>query len=760
MVRSACIGFCRSSNNKKLSEYINGYLAGKIDERELKTYCQKVRLENIEVQKNIGIDIIPCNDFSMYDHMLDATCLVGNIQRRYYWEGGIIPLEIYFLLANGMQKDKFDVVPLKLQNWLNTNYLYHVPEFVQPIDFTYSDNKPIVEYLEAKRAGVETRPTIIAPITYLLQGKLLDNDTELLSLVDEILPVYKELFVNCQRIGIKSIQLEDPMICSAIDFSTKEKYKDCYEELRGYAGDIELHLVSYYGSLYDNFDFVRSLPVNSIHIDIPYNKEYLNEYVDRIDKSVKISLGIVDARNVWKNNLNESIEIVSKFCDKIGSENVVVANSSPLFLCPYSVELEQDLPSCLENSLSFAVEKLRELEIIKKAINDGKKSVESELNLNKKLFNKKTCNYYFGDVSCYSDDVKDVKGNKTEKYNSRWHDFIEKNKIRKNPMMFSGNADVEEIQKHPGVDIVSVGFTEKSYDISDYRDYTKGIHVLNGNLIPRFGCEYYYPTIIYDDISIKKDIFEDCIKDAKKYTKKPLKFNVCSPVHFINFAFVSPFVDVKDIYRELSLGLVKSLQYVMKDIDILQINEFTFTTGVKINCLKSVDRIDCICDNLNHFIDLIGNSKCVALYNSYEDLNDVFEYICDTKVDIIFTSSVRSGHDILNIFVKYKPKIPIGFGMIDLYSSRVTTKSDVSTVVSRMFNCIDSDNVAFVVDGDFTNKKNIEDHVLKSLTNFDSSFKVVLKEIEKEKKHDAKEVKIEEKKKKKDKNVKKKHYKK
>ena len=735
MAKSSCIGFCRSSDNAKLGQMIDGYIAGSVSEQELKTYCKKVRLENLQAQKNIGIDIIPSNDFAMYDHMLDATCLVGNIQRRYYWEGGKIPLEIYFSLANGAQKDKFDVVPLKLQNWLNTNYLYHVPEFVSPIEFSYSDNKPIIEYLDAKSIGIQTRPTIISPIAYLLQGRSLEQDIEPIDLIDEILPVYLELFLNYRRIGVNQIQIEDPMICFAIDRDLKEKYTYCYNELKRYADDMEIHLVTYYCNLRENFNFVCSIPVDSIHIDVPYNIDYLDDYIGKLQKGMKISLGVADARNVWKNNLSNSIEIVSKFCDKIGSENVVISNSSPLFLCPYSVQLEKNLPANLRKQLSFAVEKLQEVEIIKTAINKGNHAVDKQLKENKKLFNgNNVCMNYFFKTK--------FGGNSERNVSTKWNEFIKNNNIKDNPLMFSGNADIG-IQNEQSIDIASVGFAKKSYDISDYKDYVKGVFVLENNVIPRFGSEYYHPLIIYDDLKIKNsNIFENCIKNFKKTIKKPLKFNVCSPVHFMNFAFISPFINFEKNYQSFSVDLVKCIQRILSDIDILQIDEFTFTTGRSLNNYKNINEINnCFCQYLNDFIEKVKSTKCIILHNSFGNINDITESIFEIKTDLFMLSSVRSGHEILNVFTKFKLNSPVCLGAIDLCSSRTSTKNELSSSIKKIFTSVDKNNLSFTMDGDFYSRKKSVESVAKSLKIFDICLKDTLKWFEKEEKQDKKNVK-------------------
>lgn len=732
MVKSACIGFCRSSDNKKLGETVDDYINGKISEQELQNYCKNVRLENIKTQRDIGIDIITSNDFAMYDHMLDATCFVGNIQRRYYWEGGKIPLEIYFSLANGMQKDKFDVSPLKLQNWMNTNYLYHVPEFISPIEFSYSDNKPVVEYLDAKHAGIETRPTIIAPITYLLQGKSFEHDVEPIDLIDEILPVYQDLFSNFQIIGVRSVQIEDPMVCFAIDREMKDTYMYCYEKLKQYAKGIELNFITYYCSLRENFNFIFSLPVDSIHIDIPYNINYIDEYVDFTPKGSKVSLGVVDSRNVWKNNLDNSIEIVSKFCDKVGSDNVVVANSSPLFLCPYSTKLEYNLPDNLKKQLSFGVEKMQEVEIIKTAINKGSKAVDSQLKENRKIFSKNDKIY----TGCFYENEANVK---SEKYKSKWHDFVKKHNMRMNPIMFSGNTDLS-IQNETMVDVVSVGACsgKESYDISCYEDFVKGMVVLENNFIPRFGSNYYKPIIISEDLKIKGDVFKSGIKNAKKGIKKPLKFNVCSPLHFMNFSFISPFIDQKNVYNKFSSDLSCCLRDILSDIDILQINDFTFLANRKLNRLDNFGDVDYYCKCLNQFIDSIKCTKCIALFNSFGNMDassSYLEAICSAKVDIILLSSVRSGHDVIDTFTKYKPEIPIGFGMIDLYSNRISTKNEMFLAIKKIFMAMERENVLFTTEGDLrNNEKKTVDGVVKSLNSFEAGMKEVKKEIDKKNK--------------------------
>ena len=121
-----------------------------------------------------------------------------------------------------------------------------------------------------------------------------------------------------------------------------------------------------------------------------YNNAFIDDYVSKIPSDKTLSIGIVDARSVWLNDLSQSIKLVSNACEKLGSDRVIIANSAPLFNCPYSVKLESDLDVSLKNKLSFAVEKMNELNIIKTAINKGIEAVKEEVEENKKIITDET----------------------------------------------------------------------------------------------------------------------------------------------------------------------------------------------------------------------------------------------------------------------------------------------------------------------------------------------------------------------------------
>ena len=727
MLRSACIGFCRNNEKQELGVAINNYLKKRISEDELLSVCKNIRISNWKVQKKHNIDIIPSNDFSMYDNVLDMTCLVGNIQRRFYWEGGRVPLHIYFTMAHGQQKDKFDIFPLEMQNWLNTNYLYFVPEFVDPIDFEYSSNKPIVEYIEAKALNIDTRSVILGPMSYLMMGKSKEPDIQPLDLLDEILPVYNELFLNYKRIGVKNIQIDEPMIGVDLNHGLQALFTKCYLKLREFAGsDLNLNLVSYNADIHENFDFITTLPVESIHIDMHYNNAFISEYVNKLSDDKSLSIGIVDARNVWINDLSKSIKIVSNACDVLGSDRVIIANSAPLFNCPYSVKLETDLDVNLKNELSFAVEKLNELNIIKTAINKGIDAVKEEIEKNRRIIQDETKR-----VSVSFQDTLQKPSNISSKtHNSdKWKAFAKKHNFPAIPTMIAGELNESsfvddgksqetaiELQESVGLNVISGSWLQKSYDISKFDGHVKGAVKLKKNVIPRFGNDYYNPTLVYDYPSFEENIVLDYAKKLKKSIKqKPIKLAISGASNYYYMAYVNPYLNQDEVRQLIQVGIKNNIANITDYVDIVQINEFGFINSLSLQNSKNLMQIKTFSQELNKFITELNITNLIAIYTGYINLNEYIENICHVNTDILFIESANSQHELLPSFVSYKPLLCIGFGLFDTFDSRVATKSEAILGCRKALMYFDVDQIIAIPDGDFYMKEDRKT-IFKSLT--------------------------------------------
>src|SRR5829696_2642906 len=203
-------GLPRIGRNRELKFATEGYWRGETSADELAAVAKAIRVENWKLMQDRGIDLIPSNDFSFYDQVLDTIALVGAVPERYAHDGGPVGLGTYFAMARGRQADGVDVTAMEMTKWFDTNYHYIVPELGPETQFSLSSEKPFDEHAEAmQELGIETVPVLVGPVTFLLLGKSaddVDEDFDRLSLLDDLLEVYGEVLERLAEQGASWVQ--------------------------------------------------------------------------------------------------------------------------------------------------------------------------------------------------------------------------------------------------------------------------------------------------------------------------------------------------------------------------------------------------------------------------------------------------------------------------------------------------------------------------------------------------------------------------
>ena len=235
MALSNVSGFPRIGRNRELKFATEGYWRGETSAEELAATAKAIRVENWKLMQDAGIDLIPSNDFSYYDQVLDTIALVGAVPERYGWGGGEVDLDTYFAMARGRQTDDVDVTAMEMTKWFDTNYHYIVPELGPETRFSLSASKPFDEHAEAmQEAGIDTVPVLIGPVSFLLLSKPadgVDEDFDPLDLIEPLVEVYGEVIERLAEQGATWVQLDEP--CFVEDRSEREldALRLAYEEL-------------------------------------------------------------------------------------------------------------------------------------------------------------------------------------------------------------------------------------------------------------------------------------------------------------------------------------------------------------------------------------------------------------------------------------------------------------------------------------------------------------------------------------------------
>ncbi|MBI4482023.1 MAG: 5-methyltetrahydropteroyltriglutamate--homocysteine S-methyltransferase, partial [Acidobacteria bacterium] len=378
MAISSNLGFPRIGPKRELKKALESFWAGQTGPAELLAAGRQLRRDHWRLQQEAGIQHIPSNDFSLYDHVLDTCAMVGTVPSRYGSDASSVDLNLYFAMARGIQS----VTAMEMTKWFDTNYHYIVPEFVRGQKFRLGSTKPVDEFQEARELGLRTRPVLLSPVSFLLLGKAKEPGLDPIDLLDGLLPVYEEVLQRLAQAGAEWVQLDEP--CLILDRRPDEPaaFGRAYGRLRSAAPDVKILLATYFEGLRDKVALAFQLPVDAVHLDLVRSPGQLDEALAAVPKRMSLSLGVVDGRNIWKNDFARSLELLEKAGARLGRERVMVAPSCSLLFTPIDLDLETKLDGEIKSWLAFSKQKLAEIVTLTRALNEGRSAVADRLEAN------------------------------------------------------------------------------------------------------------------------------------------------------------------------------------------------------------------------------------------------------------------------------------------------------------------------------------------------------------------------------------------
>ncbi|KAG1469261.1 hypothetical protein G6F56_003356 [Rhizopus delemar] len=386
MVVATNLGFPYVGSQRELKKSVEAYWSGKITADDLKAACLKIQEAHWKLQKEQGLEHIPSGEFTLYDRVLDTAHQFGAIPQRYQHIKD--PLQQFFAMGRGLQKpatettEKIDVPAQEMKKWFDTNYHFIVPELEPNQTFQLSNPRAVEQYNAAKALGIETRPVLIGPVTFLHVAKAAKGFEEFdtLTLLPKLLPLYVELIKQLEAAGAQWVQIDEPALIYDLPAQVKAAFEESYKTIQAQT-NIKVLVAAYFGRVEDNVN--SFLPyVDALHLDLVRAPQELDIVLPLLKNNQVLSLGLVDGRNIWINNLAQSIEVAQKAVNALGQDRVFIAPSCSLAHSPFSTVFEKKIAA--ENAelfswLSFSVEKTQEIATIAKAVRDGADSVKDIL---------------------------------------------------------------------------------------------------------------------------------------------------------------------------------------------------------------------------------------------------------------------------------------------------------------------------------------------------------------------------------------------
>ncbi|KAI9714351.1 MAG: methionine-synthesizing 5- methyltetrahydropteroyltriglutamate--homocysteine methyltransferase [Bogoriella megaspora] len=732
MVQSSILGFPRQGRLRDLKKATEAYWGGKLSQEDLLKEGKRLRLEHWKIQKDAGVDIIPSNDFAYYDHILDHIQMFSAIPERYS-KHNLGPVDEYFAMGRGHQKDGVDVPSLEMVKWFDSNYHYVKPTFQDNQSFKLVSNpKAVADFKEAKEAGITTRPVLVGPVSFLALGKAdRGQSVDPISLLEKLLPVYEELLQELHKAGAETVQIDEPILVFDLLPKVKDAFKPAYERLAALGNKSpKLVLATYFGDIIHNFDVLPALQsLYAIHIDLVRNPEQLDSVIKQLGPNQTLSLGVVDGRNIWKTNFKKAIEVVESAIQKLGKDRVIVATSSSLLHTPHTLESEKKLPAEVKDWFSFASEKAVEVKIIAKAVTEGPASVREQLESNAKSMqaraeSKRTNN----------PEVKDRQAKVTESLHNRKSPFPERyaqqkqhlnlplfptttigsfpqtseirasrNKLTKGEItekeyeafIEKEIQDVVKIQDELGLDVYVHGEPERNDMVQYFGERLDGYVFTTHAWVQSYGSRCVRPPIIVGDISRPAPMTVKESKYAASISSKPMKGMLTGPITCLRWSF--PRDDVHQSVQAQQLALALRDEVVDLEaagIYVIQVDEPALREGLPLRAGRERENyLSWAVDSFKLSTAGVQDSTQIHSHFCYSEFQDFFHAIAALDADVLSIENSKSDAKLLRVFVDQAYPRHIGPGVYDIHSPRVPSEEEIKARIEEMLQYLKPDQL-------------------------------------------------------------------
>ncbi len=720
MAIAANLGFPRIGPNRELKKAVEAYWKGASNEAELQKTAKDIRKANWEMQKKAGIDLIPSNDFSFYDQVLDTIALVGAVPDRYNFKGGNVDLATYFAMARGAQAKAVDVPAMEMTKWFDTNYHYIVPEFKKGQHFTLSSTKIFDEYKEAKALGIDTKPVLLGPVTFLHLGKAKDNAVKVFDLLPSLLPVYEEVIAKLAAEGAGWLQLDEPALVLDLGAEEKEAFKKTYAKLGevAKAKGVKLFLATYFGDTCENLDLALNAPVEAVHVDLTRGPKQLDAILSKAPKGLKISFGVVDGRNIWINDFQASLAALKKAAEVLGSDRIIVAPSCSLLHSPVDLDNEKKLDNELKTWLSFATQKIGEVAVLATALNKGQDAVAKEFATNKAAVEARKVS-----PRIHNPKVKERSKAVTKDMLERKSPYGKRSSLQRAelrlPLLptttigsFPQTAEVRaaraqykkgelttaqyekfleeetvkciRFQEKIGLDALVHGEFERNDMVEYFGEQLNGFFFTENGWVQSYGSRCVKPPVIFGDVSRDHPMTIRWIKFAQENTKQVMKGMLTGPVTILQWSFVRDDQPRSETCKQIGLAIRDEVIDLEKaGIKIIQIDEAALREGLPLRKDEWADYLKWAVEAFRLTASGVQDKTQVHTHMCYSEFNDIIKAVADMDADVISIETSRSQMELLNAFVDFKYPNEIGPGVYDIHSPRVPNEEEMVNLLNK-----------------------------------------------------------------------------
>ncbi|HEY7877031.1 MAG TPA: 5-methyltetrahydropteroyltriglutamate--homocysteine S-methyltransferase, partial [Gemmatimonadaceae bacterium] len=718
MTVAANLGFPRIGAHRELKRALESFWNGATNAEALLRTARTLRQRHWELQRSRGIAGVPSNDFTLYDHVLDASAMVGAIPDRYAPLGDDV-LATYFAMARGQQSATLDVPAMEMTKWFDTNYHYIVPEFSADMRFRLASTKPVDEYLEARAAGIDTRPVLLGPVSLLLLGKGAAGAP--LALLDRLLPVYTEVLSRLARAGATWVQLDEPMLVTDLG-EARRAYGPAYETLHAAVPGLNLLLATYFGGLGDNLSMVASLPVHGLHVDLVRAPGQLDQVLRALPADRVLSAGVIDGKNIWRADLDAAYGLLRRIAQVRAPDRLWVAPSCSLLHVPVHLAPEARLDAELKSWLAFGAEKLDEVSALAHAVDTGDTSAplfeESRRAVRSR---RESPRVHDAVVARRVLEATDVMRSRRSPYPARRvaqrvlglplfptttiGSFPQTSQVRaaraelkagtRTRVQYETYLRAEitrtiRAQEAIGLDVLVHGEFERNDMVEYFGEQLSGFAFSDNGWVQSYGSRCVKPPIIFGDVSRPKAMTTEWSRYAQSLTARPVKGMLTGPVTILQWSFVRDDQPRSATCDQIALAIrdeVADLEAA--GIRIIQIDEPAIREGLPLRRAEWPAYLSWAVRSFRLAASGVRDETQIHTHMCYSEFNDIVDSVAAMDADVVSMETSRSRMELLDAFARFSYPNEIGPGVYDIHSPRVPHDDEMVDLLHRAARVID-----------------------------------------------------------------------
>ncbi|VVE28423.1 5-methyltetrahydropteroyltriglutamate--homocysteine S-methyltransferase [Pandoraea terrigena] len=719
MAKTHNLGFPRIGAKRELKFGLEAYWKGQSSRDDLSALGASLRLRHWQDQA--ALDLTPVGDFSFYDQVLDMSFTLGNLPERVQGFHGDA-LDNYFRVARGRSAQGADahaaccggVAAGEMTKWFDTNYHYIVPEFSAATTFALDASRLVEQLAQAHTLGVKAKPVIVGPVTYLWLGKAKD-DSDKLALLPRLLPVYVKLLETLAAHGVEWVQIDEPILVTELGAEWQAAFETAYAALA--ATPVKRLLATYFGELQENLPLACGLPVDGLHLDAVNARGEVARVIDALPADRVVSLGVVNGRNIWKSDLAAVLDWLEPVARTLG-DRLWVAPSCSLLHVPVDLDSEQKLDTEIRSWLAFAKQKLAEVTIVARAINEGRGAVRAELaaNATATASRRASPRVHNPAVKAALANIEASLGRRQHPYAARAEkqaaalnlpcyptttigSFPQTSEIRTARSRFkAGELDqagyvaamqaeiarsVRE-QEALGLDVLVHGEAERNDMVEYFGEQLDGYAFSQFGWVQSYGSRCVKPPIMFGDIRRPKAMTVEWIRYAQSLTRKPMKGMLTGPVTILNWSFVRDDQPRSVSCFQLALAIREEvLDLERAGVRVIQIDEAALREGLPLRRAQWQTYLDWAVESFRITANGVQDDTQIHTHMCYSEFNDIIAAIADMDADVITIETSRSDMELLDAFDSFQYPNEIGPGVYDIHSPNIPTQAHIVSLMRK-----------------------------------------------------------------------------